>query len=318
MVRAWKFLSPATGEHTLEVRSIGTPKQKVTFDGQRLESKEQQLLFVTPTGDYLRLVNDGKNASLLASKRQAVWTLFVNEQPVEEMAREATCGLRDLRSMPDGSYAIATGFASTGIKRYSVRKFKFSIAGKSHEVVVAYHDDRRLWQVALDGQLIDQERHGALEFSGHTDFEVPVGNSQPLAAHLTMSWSLLELRWTYSLLVGEVKVPAIWARHRGRFRGVEPPEILTQDAAAAMGAEQLSEETRVDSESSSDSESEGVDSRGIVQPEALPQGVSFDRESGSYQATIKDPKLNRYVCLGEYQTAEAAHARYLEAASRQN
>lgn len=54
------------------------------------------------------------------------------------------------------------------------------------------------------------------------------------------------------------------------------------------------------------SQSPGVDL------DSLPQGVSFNRQTGQYQATIKS-KTGRWVDLGEYSTAEEAYWMYLEA-----
>merc|ERR1712188_203818 len=53
-----------------------------------------------------------------------------------------------------------------------------------------------------------------------------------------------------------------------------------------------------------------------VAPESLPQGVSYDQETKTFQANIKDVKTRRYICLGEFASADAAHEKYLEALSR--
>lgn len=48
-------------------------------------------------------------------------------------------------------------------------------------------------------------------------------------------------------------------------------------------------------------------------PDALPQGVSFDSESGAYQATVRASKTGRFVFLGGFSTPAEAHQKYLEA-----
>jgi hypothetical protein len=50
----------------------------------------------------------------------------------------------------------------------------------------------------------------------------------------------------------------------------------------------------------------------VLEVPTLPQGVSFNRDTGRYQATIKS-KTGRWVDLGEHSTPEEAYQKYLEA-----
>lgn len=54
-----------------------------------------------------------------------------------------------------------------------------------------------------------------------------------------------------------------------------------------------------------------VDGKVVLPEGVLPQGVSFDRETGLYKASIRSG--NRFKDLGSFKTAEDASARYLEA-----
>jgi len=324
MVRVWKYLVPGSGEHTLEVRNIGSRKQTVSLDGERLESQDGQIVFVAADRTVLRLKQDCKLSSLLPSARQGKWTLLVNEQPMEELSCASRNGLRSSQHLPDGSYTIATGFSSVGITKHACRKFRFEAAGRLHEVVVAHQASERLWLISLDDELVDQERHGILEMTGNTDFDVPVASGERLRACLRMFWSLTEFRWCCSLTVGSVAVPPSWSRGRGRMRKVKAPEVVADYAAsnsAIISSSPSGDDKHhthdEDRAEDSDDDDDNVDDNGSIPlPDILPQGVSFDREAGVFQATIKDPNTNRFLFLGEFATAEDAHCKYVEACQR--
>lgn len=301
---------PATGEHTLRVENIGTAKQRVKLDGVAIESHGGQVAFSGPGGALLRLKNEHEMKTLCASERQGKWTLFVNELMVEEAGISGD-GLRDLRTMGEGSYTIATSFPSTGIKRHACRKFTFVADGKTHNVVIAHKE--RIWQVALDGELVDQESQGLLESSRVVNFNVPT-ESALLPARIEIRWTIKDFTWSYRLYVAEVLVPANWIRARGKVRGVKPPVVsgsaLDGSLPLAEGGH-ASETIELFSSEEENSDKENQIEEADLDP--LPQGVSFDREAKVFQANIKDPITHRFACLGEFDTAEAAHQKYLEA-----
>jgi hypothetical protein len=124
-----------------------------------------------------------------------------------------------------------------------------------------------------------------------------------------MTWGgVLDLNWTYKLVVGGQLVHASWTRAKGAAVGIKPPMILSR-ALGAPAADQPQESI------SPDVAGQNEDLGHLVVPESLPQGVSYDKETKSFQANIKNPTLKRYVFLGEFETCEAAHQKYLEALS---
>lgn len=307
MVRIWKFLVPGLGEHTLKGKSLGKPKQHVNLDGTDLESKPGQTVFAGPDGMVLRL-----------KQESGQWTLLVNEQAVEEVGQSCN-GLRDFRSMADGSYTIATGFSvvGLGIKKHACRKYKFLLDEVLHEVVLAHKN--RTWQIALDGDLVHQESCRLLESTGQARFDVPTAGGSHVPAILDMTWSLMDFRWSYRLRVGEVLVPVCWTNFKGTIRRVEPPKVFSgapcpTAAATELLQPELADAVCTDCADAISSEEEG--DKENESPEYLPQGVSYDREAGSYQANIKDPRTNRFVFLGEFGNADEAHAKYLDALSK--
>lgn len=130
----------------------------------------------------------------------------------------------------------------------------------------------------------------------------------------------MDFRWTYRLKVGEVVVPVCWTQFRGTIRRTQPPKVFS-GAALPDPAPPATETEVADAQSSdllyADSVSSGGGDKENESPgECMPQGVSYDREAGSFQATIKDPKTNRFILLGEFASAGEAHEKYVEALSR--
>jgi hypothetical protein len=300
MVRVWNFVLPESGEHMFRVENIGSERQRVFVDGTEVESRPGQESFSGPGGSLLRVkqcADQGKTPRSI--DKEAKWTLLVNERQVEE-ADPSGNGLRDLRSMGEGSYTIATGFDAEGVVQNACRKYKFIVDSVPHEVTVAHREC--VWQVSLDGKLVEQQCHTLNDSSGTVDLNVPGANGGTVPGRLMVTWELKGLKWSYCLVVGGMNVPASWTKAKGPTAGVVPPEMCSFAAADAAAVEAQP----VAASGSSD----------IVAPESLPQGVSYDQETKTFQANIKDAKSKRYICLGEFASADAAHEKYLEALSR--
>jgi len=299
MVRVWNFVLPESGEHTFRIENIGMNLQRVYLDGNEMESRPGQESFAGPGGTLLRIkqcADQGKTPRSI--DKEAKWTLLVNERQVEEAASTGN-GLRDLRSMGEGSYTIATGFDAEGVVQNACRKYNFTVDSVPHEVTVAHREC--VWQVSLDGQLIDQQSHTLNDNCGTVDMKVPGANGAIVPGRLQVDWMFADLKWGYVLTVGGMHVPASWTKAKGPTEGVVPPAI--QSAAPAPVVAQPP---------AADSGSSDI----APEPESLPQGVSYDRETKTFQANIKDAKTTRYICLGEFASASAAHQKYLEALSR--
>jgi len=250
------------------------------------------------------------------------WTLLVDERAVEAAGQSGE-GLRDLRNMAEGSYTIATGFSARGIigRKNICRKFRFRVAGKPHSVLVANQD--RTWQVAFDGELVDQEKYSILDTAVEVEFTIPAPDGASLLARLEIVWNMMTLSWKHCLHIGDVRVPVWWVKTRGLFRKVKHPEVfprwltVSSDLQIDLAAE---EEAAEEDEIFSDTESPESETPGKenVALDSLPQGVSYDSESDAFQANIRDPKSGRFVFLGEFTTPERAHQTYLEALPRYN
>eukprot|EP00746_Dinoflagellata_sp_MGD_P166860 gnl/MRDRNA2_/MRDRNA2_97039_c0_seq1.p1 gnl/MRDRNA2_/MRDRNA2_97039_c0~~gnl/MRDRNA2_/MRDRNA2_97039_c0_seq1.p1 ORF type:complete len:397 (+),score=90.17 gnl/MRDRNA2_/MRDRNA2_97039_c0_seq1:93-1283(+) len=305
----WNFVLPESGEHNLHVVAVGTSKQRVFLDDVELQTKFNPLLnqttFEGPGGAALKLKQaaDHKTSST-STLGVPRWNLLVNGCMVEEAACSGN-GLRDLRRLPDGEYTIANGFDAGSVVQNACRKFKFLLDAEQHEVTVAHQEC--VWQVSLDGKLVEQERHALEENSGRAEFKVEAAGGVKVPARLEMKWILKEMRWAYHLQVGGESVPAYWNKVKGFVSGVAVPDIGS--ATAGPLPENLFQKI----ESEVPLETNCKDKRSL---ESLPQGVSYDRETKTYQANIKDPKTKRYVLLGEFASAELAHSKYLEALDR--
>lgn len=312
MVRVWKFLIPDSGEHTFQVENIGAANQRAWIDGVAIECNAGQVQFSGPEGCFLRLKQESKGKMSARGSNETAWSLLVDERIVEEVCASGE-GLRDLRHMAEGSYLIATGFSADGVSENACRKFEFFIDSEPHQVVVAHKEC--IWQVALDGTLIDQTKHALKETEGQCIFEVPISGGGVLDAVLQMTWNRKEVRWAYSLSVGDVAVPFSWTKVKGQETGAAPiiPSGKVDVASAGYAA---SAPVAVPAPAAVPAEPVDKENLCPVDPDTLPQGVSYDREARAFQANIKDPKSNRFIFLGEFATPEAAHEKYKEALSR--
>jgi len=300
---------PESGEHTLHVAAIGCTNQRVFLDDIELErSRPGQTTFQAPGGALLHLKPCAEMTAQKVADKIPRWNLLVNECMVEQAAPNGN-GLRDLRSLPQGEYTIANGFDAGNVVQNAIRKFKFLLDGSQHEVAVAHEEC--VWQVSLDGKLVDQECHTLNDNAGRAEFQVVAPTGVKVPARLEMSWVLKDMKWAYHLQVGGLNVPSSWNKVKGVIEKDDNcPEILSatagpfaqcsplaQDAAARMfvpvheGKERQSHQD-------------------------LPQGVSYDSEAKTYQANIRCSKTKRYIPLGEFPTAELAHQKYIEALDR--
>lgn len=130
-------------------------------------------------------------------------------------------------------------------------------------------------------------------------------NGAQIPCRLDMTWVLTELKWSYRLVVGGIHVPAAWTRAKGNA-ACHPPMIFSgAPVSEAVETPQVSAFVAASDQN-----------QDVIAPESLPQGVSYDKETMSFQANIKDSKTKRYVFLGEFASVDAAHQKYLKALSR--
>jgi len=302
--KIWNFLLPETGSHEFRVDHLESSAQMTVYvDGMPLEAPPGTTMFTGPCGSLLELRFIKRPNDSIADgwfqdpKMNGNWELLVNGFIVEQYTagKRGTQddSLRDLRSRPDGSYTIATSFSADGMPLNIVRKFRFTARGELHEVEVAHAD--WVWQIIQNGRLLDRRQHSVWENTGSCHFQIDVTGGEQLEAEVLMSWDMTKMIWFYSLLVNRLSITPYWTKFRG-----EMPEVSIPEVAGACSEPVI----------------EHVEPAPVVPeiPAVLPQGVSYDSASCSYQANIR--QNNKFLFLGEFRTVEEAHARYLEEAEK--
>lgn len=297
MSKVWNFLLPESGVHQCLVHQLGVPGQQVFIDGVLQTAREGHLIYAGPGNSLLEL---------RYQDRTKQWGLLVNGHAVEDYnSGKRQCGdesLRELRSRPDGSYLIQPDFDAP-LDINVIRKFRFIACGRVHEVELAH--DHSVWEVIADRKVIERKAHGMTDMSGEVRFSIEAADGQLLDTCLQMKFSLKEVLWKYLLIVNGVDIPACWTKTGGDLVGCEMPTIVTAEPTE-------------DGKSLRQNPPECVKLAPVEIPpedtalEELPQGVSFDAVLGSYQANIKG-KSGKFIFLGEFGTAAAAHEKYLEA-----
>jgi len=296
-MKTWNFLLPDTGEHELKCENLGKSGQRVSVDGMELPAPEGTTMFTGPGGCLLELRH-----------YNSVWELLVNGLLVEDYSqgkrktRDDT--LRNLLSRPDGSYTIATSFSAEGLSLNTVRKYRFTTQGIFHEVEIAHFD--WVWQVIHNGVILSRQSHQMRESEKSISFQVDALGGHKLNVEVSMLWDQRKMIWKYSLSVNHILVPACWTKTGGEVIGMVPPEVWFEGAPLAQAAEApLAEEAPLPEE---------LPRSPVAAPADLPQGVSYDSSSGSYQANMR--VNNRFVFLGEFATIPEAEARYKEEAEK--
>lgn len=293
--KVWKFLLPGSGSHTVRVDHLGTDEIQVEIDGVPSSLPTQRCVFTGP-------------ANSLCEVRYAAqdWLLYVNGVGVEDYSpsrggKQNDQSLRQLRSRPDGSYLIQTEIDATEVDLNLVRKYRFVAHGELHEVHVAHYD--WIWQVVLDGALVDRVAHKRSENNGEAHFEVPGPGGSRLPAAVSMEWKQRGSVWQYAFAVAGTDVPAYWTQAKGGLYPPVTPIIIAADLPPGIAT--LEEEEQAVT-------SAPLSPPPAPAPEQLPQGVSYDASSDAYQANIR-AQTGRFVFLGEFRTPEEAHEKYLEA-----
>lgn len=290
--KIWNFLIPGLGGQEIRADNLGQADQAVFVNG------EPQALSTGPAGEK-QLVFTGPGGSFVEIKRHektGAFNLLIDGIIVEEQfdvnRRKGDQSLRELRSKPDGSYMIQTEIDVSHVEMNYVRRFWFCANGARHEVAVAHSE--WVWQVVYDGKLVDRLSHLKNENNAQADFVVDAAPGQPVRACLVMEWNDKKWLWSYALNVNGVDIPMAWARVGGY---VSPPPELPVILAAPEAAPPVAPVEEVAAPSI---------------PDSLPQGVSYDSTTRSYQANIRS-SAGKFVFLGEFATPDEAHRRYLEA-----
>lgn len=278
--------------------NLGKPIQQVFVDGVAQTLREAQVVFSGPQDSLFELRLQDKQ-----------WVLAVNGTIVEDLNPSRASGdesLRALRSRPDGAYLIQPHFDAGELDLNIVRKFNFIAHGRVHEVSVAHSCFK--WQVLCNGNVIDQVAHKRSDSSGEVVFDIEVAPREKVHATFSMTWENAKWQCQYDLKVRTEgisgshiqRVPFSWSSVGGEVAGLEPLVIVQSEDLGQPGV--TSEPVRV----------QQVEPPEDELPQNLPQGVSFDSATGSYQANIR-ATTGRFIFLGEFSSPEQAHQRYLEA-----
>eukprot|EP00929_Paragymnodinium_shiwhaense_P091509 TRINITY_DN51428_c0_g2_i1.p1 TRINITY_DN51428_c0_g2~~TRINITY_DN51428_c0_g2_i1.p1 ORF type:complete len:323 (-),score=57.84 TRINITY_DN51428_c0_g2_i1:149-1117(-) len=297
-VKVWNFFLPDSGKHTLMVEKIGTTGQRVYVDGSGQTNTQGTLIFTGPENSLLELKKAPANQ----------WQLLVNGMCVEDytMDRHGDTDqtLRELRHRPDGSYLICPDFVADGMDLQIIRKFRFLACGYIHEVAIAHHDC--LWHVVVDGNVVERQPHRLRDCHGEITFDIQAFDGQVLRAGMHMNWSARTMTWVYQLTVNCKDIPVCWTKCGGETCAPAELPVLIVVADASSPASYLSDPLP-DTPSATEEEEFPL----AHVPDVLPQGVSYDAASNSFQANIR-VSSGKFICLGEFRTCEEAHQKYIE------
>jgi len=300
-VKTWQFLLPESGNHTVRVHKIGTREQDIEVDGQILPANAQR---TSSGGGSASCVFTGLGDAVCELRAHGkAWHLYVNGLLVEDYSadRRETKDetLRNLKGRPEGSYLIQTEIPAENFNLHVIRKFRFVLQGVLREVQVAHWD--WIWQIMLDGKIVDRVAHEKSIEVGESNFDVRAEDGTRLPAAIHMAWQPKINIWRYRLYVAGAEVPVCWTKATGDVQPPSEPPVIGEDIPLCPNACQAAAE---------------AEARNVVQ-ESLPQGVSYDAASGMYQANIRSA-AGRFVFLGDFSTPEEAHQRYLEAIPSHN
>jgi hypothetical protein len=305
----WRFTLQGLGTHHLRVSNIGTESQLVLLDGTPLDAPAGTLTFTGPGGNLLEL-----------QRRDGVWVLIAEGVLVHQHNPNA--------DPSDPLHVWHFALPASGMHTLRVAHL-----GKSGQEIILddvqipapedattftgpeacllelqQHGDR--WVLFVDGTAVESDSSSAIGTEAQWTFLVPHtgtahqmrvanigGKHQEVFIDGTLipapegtttftgpGGALLELRlndhaWT--LFVDGMSVEAYNARSS------------TVIMAGASGSAVAEKRTPVELGNS------------------LPQGVSYDAETGSYKANIKVG--GRFKCLGDFPTPGDAHNRYMAA-----
>lgn len=306
--KVWQFLLPETGSHTVRVVNVGTDGQQIEVDGLILETPGQRTDFSSSKAPP-SFIFSGPGSSMCELKAQGKdWILLVNGLLVEDYTssrrENKDESLRNLRSRPEGSYLIQTEIPSENFDLHVIRKFRFVVQGVLREVQVAHWD--WIWQIMLDGKIVDRVAHNKQDELGDSHFEVRTEDGVRLPADIQMFWQPRMNIWKYRLYVAGIEVPMCWSKATGDIQPPSEPPVIGDDVRPPPPPSP-------DADTAEPEQAAAVP----VVLDALPQGVSYDASTGLYQANIRS-STGRFVFLGEFSTVEEAHQRYVEAIPQYN
>lgn len=305
----WKFSMTGLGTHHVRVKNIGTNVQEITMDGAPLDAPPGTMQFTGPGGTLLELQRNSAEWVLIVdgclvnqvnphvdhTRPPMVWAFTLPDMGVHDL-RAFNIGQRGQEVFLDGEQVPAPPGSTT-----------FTGPGGTF---LELQQRGTEWALLVDGS------------------EIPLSDS---AADTPMeaAWNFLSPHTgaSHHLRVNNIGRKGQEVFIDGSFipgpdgqRAFTGPggtllEIKQIGSNWALYADGLGIEDYNARSSTLTGASEGgalAAKRVPVTPEAgLPQGVSFEADTGVYKANIR--VQGKFRCLGEFSTPDEAHARYLEA-----
>jgi len=314
----WKFVVDGCGTHHLRVTDIGTAAQVVFLDGAPLEAPPGTMAFTGPAGSYLELQRwDGK------------WVLRVDNKDVFDQASphlDSSASLHAWRFRGPGGASHELRVANIGSAEQVVYLDGALVpapggttrfTGPGGDLLELQLEADSHWSLAVNGAAAQAECLGG----------APAAGGAPCAE---ASWIFL--------------APATGAAHQMHVRNIGGPtqevyldgapveapagtteftgpggallELRPKGHAWALFVDRLPVEDHNGRASTLPGALAGagmaIPQREVVDTSLpLPQGVSWDADAQAYKANVK--VHGRFKCLGEFASAEEAHARYLAA-----
>mmetsp|Transcript_73061 Transcript_73061/g.225922 ORF Transcript_73061/g.225922 Transcript_73061/m.225922 type:complete len:405 (+) Transcript_73061:59-1273(+) len=304
----WKFSMTGLGTHHVRVRNIGVPGQEILLDGTPLDAPEGTMAFTGPGGSLLQL-----------QKYEGVWVLTVDGAVIHQCAQQTE----------DGGASFVWNFTLPSTGRHH-QVYAMNVGTPAQEVAI---DGMKV--AAPPGQASFTGPGGSLlEMQKSGDSWVLLVDGQLCQASTVEAENAgpaLEASWTFfgptTGLAHQLKAVNIGRKGQqvyidgtllsgpdGQTAFTGPGGVLLELKKASAEWELMVDGLRLEDHNNKVTMSGAVAATGARAPVssgvALPQGVSYDAATGKYMANLR--VKGKFKFLGEFDTPDQAHARYLE------
>mmetsp|Transcript_121668 Transcript_121668/g.306048 ORF Transcript_121668/g.306048 Transcript_121668/m.306048 type:complete len:405 (-) Transcript_121668:84-1298(-) len=308
----WRFTLQGMGTHHLRVTNIGSSSQQVFLDGAPMDAPEGTMTFTGPGASLLEL-----------QKRDGVWVVVVDGVVVHQHNPNV--------DPTDPLHVWNFSLPATGLHQLRVAH----IGRAGQEVFV---DNVQL--PAPEGTttftgpgacLLELQQHGdqwtllvdgvAVEVGSNDDVATPGAEAHWtfLAPHTGTAHQMRVAnigRKCQEVFIDGTPVPAPEGTTMFTGPGGALLELRLRGHAWAlfvdgMGVEDYNARSSTLSMAGASDAALASKRAAVDVAGSLPQGVSYDAESGSYKANIRVG--GKFKCLGDFATPDEAHAQYLAA-----
>ena len=208
----WNFLLPGEGSHTF----------RWTGSNAFLDNTNALLIHKHPN-----FAMKFKGADLFLSRKKTAkqsainrWELFVDGRKIEEVSLSKE-GARDLKSLGEGSYQIATHFTPSETKQQPNAIWMFLVRGKEHTVTVFHNQISGRVELALDGNVECGRTSKMLDNGMLLEFQI---SRTGILCTCSVKPSMLSFK--YLLMVNRVTIEPSFYKKKQNNK-VNPVEVLT-------------------------------------------------------------------------------------------